>query len=73
VTEQLLGFAPVIARVVVGCRFGEAGFVQSNSSFLDVLNQQIEYGDEAEFFKCLGKVLFEPGPGRKVGVASFRP
>jgi len=72
-SKPLLGSSPVIAGIVIGCRTCKTCFVQLDTSFLDVSDEQIKYRDKFEFFKNLRMVFFKTRPGRKIGMPSFGP
>jgi hypothetical protein len=73
VAEMLLGLSSIIAWIMVGCELCKSGSVQLNTTFFDVLYQQIKYRNKSEFGQCFRIICFKTRPGRKVRVASLGP
>ena len=69
--ECFLAFAAVVARVVKGCEFLMPGFVDLDSSCLDVLFQKVVNRDDFVFLENLREPVLQTKPGRIVSVPSL--
>jgi hypothetical protein len=72
VAECLLALPSVIARVMHGGEFFMDGFVQLDSSRLDVFFQKVVDRDDFVFLENFGIPVLQTKPGRIVGVPSLR-
>ena len=71
VAEGLLAFPAVIAWVMHGREFFVDGFVEFDSSRLDVFFQEIVDRYDLVFLENFGKPVLQTKPGRVVGVPSL--
>jgi hypothetical protein len=72
VAEGVLAFSAVVAGIMNGGEFLVNGFVQFDSSRLDVFFQEIVDRDDLVFLENFGKPVLQTKPGRIIGVASLR-
>ena len=66
------GLAHIVAGIMHGDGMGVDRGIQLNSALVDILFQQFLNTNHLEFIERLRKPIFEPGPGCKVCVPSFR-
>ena len=71
VTESLLTLPAIVAGIMHGCEFLVDGFVQFDSSRLDVFFQEIVDRYDLVFLENFGKPVLQTKPGRVVGVPSL--
>jgi hypothetical protein len=71
VSESLLAFPAVIAGIMHGREFFVDGFIEFDSSRLDVFFQEIVNGDDLVFLENFGIPVLQTKPGRVVGVPSL--
>jgi len=72
VAESLLAFPAVIAGIMDGREFFMDGFVDLDSSRLNVFFQEIVDGNDFVFLEDFGIPSLQTKPGRIVGVPSLR-
>jgi hypothetical protein len=72
VPESYLGLAHIVAGVMHRDGVVVEGRIELDSALEDILLQELLDADHLELFKRFGKPIFEPGPGCKVCVPSFR-
>jgi hypothetical protein len=72
IAEGHLGLAHVVAGVVDGDGVVVDGGIQLDAPLIDVFLQELLDADTLEFIEDFGEPIFEPGPGCKVGMPSFR-
>jgi hypothetical protein len=73
VAETLLSPSSIIAWIMIGGKFRKSGSVQMDTTFFNVLYQQIKNRHKFEFGQCFRIICFKTRPGRKIGMPSFGP
>jgi hypothetical protein len=71
VAESLLAFPAVIAGIMDGREFLVDGFIQFDSSRLDVFFQEIVDGNDLVFLEDFGIPSLQTKPGRIIGMPSL--